>query len=235
MTSEPITLHHLENSRSQRILWLLEELEVPYTLKVYKRTPEKLAPKDLLEVHPLGKSPVLTDGQGSERLVLAESGAIVEYLVNRYGKEKFGVDESSSAWVDNLYWSHYSEGSLQPLLTRRFIYQIIPTRAPFFIRPMAKGLFTKVDQNLIAPELEKHGKMIESRLEQVASKGGWFAGLAHPTSADFILSFTLEVFVQRAPEYTGKLTKEYVKRVQSREAYKRVLEKGGDYALVFQE
>ncbi|KAG2005048.1 glutathione S-transferase [Coprinopsis cinerea AmutBmut pab1-1] len=218
-TAPTLTLHHLENSRSQRILWLLEELGVPYDLKIYKRTPEKRAPKELFDVHPLGKSPVLTDGP---KLTLAESGAIVEYLISRYGKDKFGLDENSDAWVENMYWAHYSEGSLQPLLTRRFIYKVVPDRTPFFIRPVARLLFNNLDSVLIAPELEKHGKLIESRLEEVSSTGGWLAGQSHPTSSDFILSFTLEVFTLAAPAYAGPKTKQYVEKIKSSAAYQRV-------------
>ncbi|KAG8750585.1 hypothetical protein FRC12_012816, partial [Ceratobasidium sp. 428] len=153
--SQKIIVHHLNNSRSQRILWLLEELEVPYEIKRYERTEDMLAPKELRDVHPLGLSPVITDGE----IVLAESGAIVgafpsswngndstkahlillEYLIGKYGAGRFNPPESG--YVDNLYFTHYTEGTLMPLFVNRIIFTVAPQRAPFFIRPVMNLIF----------------------------------------------------------------------------------------------
>ncbi|KAF6766063.1 glutathione S-transferase [Ephemerocybe angulata] len=232
--SPTLVLHYLENSRSHRILWLLEELGVPYTLKVYKRTAVGLAPPELHKVHPLGKAPVLTDGP----LMLAETAFIVEYLISKYGKEKFRIsDESSQAWRDNVFYTHYAEGSVQPPIIRRYVNNKFVNHVPIFLRPVARVLFNKFDVATIAPDLEKHGKLIESHLEVVESKGGWFAGTGEdkPTSADFMMSFTLETFLKVAPEFVGPKTKEYVKRLEARPAYQRATEKAGGYLFLYKE
>ncbi|EJU03396.1 thioredoxin-like protein [Dacryopinax primogenitus] len=115
-----LVLHHLNNSRSQRILWLLEELGVPYEIKSYHRLPSMQAPPELKAIHPLGKSPVMQDGDVN----LAESGAIIEYLIKKYGKGRF--DPGEDGWVDNLYYTHYAEGSLQPIIVMSLIFSILP-------------------------------------------------------------------------------------------------------------
>ncbi|TFK62860.1 thioredoxin-like protein [Pluteus cervinus] len=223
MATSKVVLHHLEDSRSQRILWLLEELEVPYEIKKYKRTPEKRAPPELLEVNPLGKSPFITDGEVN----LGESGAIVEYLIGKYGQGKFDPPENGR--LDNLYFTHFAEGSLGPVLTRRAIFDIVPDHSPALVRPLIRALFQKVDQAVNVPEFRNQGKMIETHLEK---SGDWFAGGNSPTSADFLMSFGMETFVLRSPESLGPKSKEYVERIQARPAYKRALEKGGEYAYV---
>ncbi|KAF8652540.1 hypothetical protein AX16_004352 [Volvariella volvacea WC 439] len=219
-----LTLHHLNNSRSQRILWLLEELELPYEIKKYQRTAQGLAPPELLAINPLGKSPVISDGD----VVLAESGAIVEYLIAKYGKGQFDPPETGR--LDNLYFTHYAEGSLQPILVRRLLFRTIPKNSPTLLRPLLNTVFQKLDKTLNGAELERHGKLIETHLEK---SGDWIAGGSHPTSADFLMSFCLDTFISRGPEYLGPKSREYVKRIQERPAYKRALEKGGkyDYAL----
>ncbi|KAH9485984.1 Glutathione S-transferase 3 [Psilocybe cubensis] len=218
-----VVVHHLEDSRSQRVLWLLEELNVPYEVKKYKRTPQRLAPKELLDVHPLGKSPVITDGA----VTLAESGAIVEYLIKKYGAGK--VDVSESGWIDDLYFTHYSEGSVQPLLVRRLVFRLLPQRVPALIRPIVKNVLTKADSLMNGPDLRKHGDLIEKHLEK---NKVWFAGGDNPTASDYMMGFTLEILVNRAPEVAGPKTIEYVRRMQARPAYKRALEKGGEYAYI---
>ncbi|KAF9539410.1 thioredoxin-like protein [Agrocybe pediades] len=217
-----ITVHHLNNSRSQRVLWLLEELEVPYEIKKYKRAPEGRAPPELLAIHPLGKSPIITDGETT----VAESGAIVEYLIQKYGSEKSTVP--SSGQLDNLYYNHYAEGSLQPVLTRCEIFSKIPPAMPFFLRPILRFVFNQVHKVLDGPELMNHSKMIEAHLENRT----WFAGGDHPTSADYLMGFTLEHFLSVVPEYAGPRIVEYVKRIQDRPAYKHALERGGEYAFL---
>ncbi|RDB16418.1 Glutathione S-transferase 3 [Hypsizygus marmoreus] len=214
-----IVLHHLNNSRSQRILWLLEELEIPYELKKYQRNAQRRAPKELFDVNPLGRSPVITDGD----VTIAESGAIVEYLIRRYG---IGANVPDDKWVDNIYFTHYAEGSLQPHLANRLLYQLIPKRSPLILRPLVGSIFKQVDSTLVEPELKRHGKFIEDHLTKTK---GWFAGGPNITSADYMMSYGLETFIARAPEHAGPKMIEYVKKVQARPAYKRALEKGGEY------
>jgi len=143
-----ITVHHLETSRSQRVLWLLEELGVPYEIKVYKRDPRtRLAPPELKKVHPLGKSPVITDGD----LVVAESGAILEYLAERYGSQGQGdvaqllTTPGTPEHLQLRFWMHYAEGSLMNWLVMKLVFMTIPTQPmPFFVRPIARELCKKV-------------------------------------------------------------------------------------------
>ena len=130
-----ITVHHLNNSRSQRVLWLLEELGLTYEIKRYERDPKTmLAPASLHEVHPLGKSPVITDGD----LTLAESGAIIEYLVDRYGNGRLRPAIGTPEYLRYTYWLHYAEGSAMPPLLLKLIFdQIEKNSSPFFVRPNA--------------------------------------------------------------------------------------------------
>ena len=127
-----ITVHHLNNSRSQRILWLLEELGVPYEVKRYEREPSLQAPAALRAVHPLGKSPVITDGDRT----LAESGAILEYLVDTYGNGRFKPVAGTPERIHYTYFLHYAEGSLMPLLFMKLVFNRIPERLPFLMKPV---------------------------------------------------------------------------------------------------
>ncbi|KAF9041197.1 thioredoxin-like protein [Panaeolus papilionaceus] len=216
-----LIVHHLNDSRSQRILWLLEELDVPYEIKTYQRTPEMQAPPELLKVNPLGKSPVITDGE----LNLAESGAIVEYLISKYGNGKIIVPESGL--VDEVYYKHYAEGSLMPLLTQYLMFTIIPQKSPFFLRPILKFVFNKITQAMLLPQIKANFAMVESHLAKRSSM--WIAGGSTPTAADFQMAFCLEAVVVEAPEFVGPKTKAYVEMVHKREAYQRASKKGGDY------
>ncbi|KIM85812.1 hypothetical protein PILCRDRAFT_817024 [Piloderma croceum F 1598] len=180
------------------------------------------APKELLEITPLGKSPAITD----EDVVLGESGAIIEYLISKYGKDK---DKPSQAgWLDNLYYTHYAEGTLMPLLVNKLIFSLIPARAPFFIRPLLWMVFGQLDKQILLPQIGKNRDMIETHLKNTPS--GWFSGGDHPTSADYMMSFPLEVFASRGGDDVGEVITEWVKKVHARPAYKRALEKGGEYA-----
>ncbi|KDQ10410.1 hypothetical protein BOTBODRAFT_163976 [Botryobasidium botryosum FD-172 SS1] len=216
-----LVVHHLNNSRSQRILWLLEELEIPYSIKKYERTPTMVAPKELKDVHPLGKSPVITDGD----LTIAESGAIVEYIIAKYAKGR--CQPPDSGFVDNLYFSHYAEGTIMPVLFNKLIFTLIPARAPFLIRPVARVICAGVTKTLVEPQLRTNGEMIEKHLEK--TNGGWFAGGDVPTAADFMMLFPMEAIVKRAPDCLGEKSKAYVEMIHARPAYKRALEKGGRY------
>src|SRR5581483_5161249 len=165
-----ITVHHLNNSRSQRVLWLLEELGVPYEIRKYQRDAKTmLAPPELKRVHPLGKSPVITDGDNT----VAESGAIVEYLVERYGNGKLIPPANTPERLRYTYWMHYAEGSaMLPLLLKLIFGHIERSPAPFFIRPVIKGLVGQVNKSFIDPQLELHFDYIDAEL----GKSEWFAG-----------------------------------------------------------
>ena len=130
-----LTVHHLNNSRSQRVLWLLEELGVPYEIVRYQRQPDMRAPKELRAIHPLGKSPVITDNGNT----IAESGAIVEYLIATYGNGRLIPPPNTPERLRFTYWLHYAEGSaMQPLLLK-LLFTLMPKRAPALLRPSIHG------------------------------------------------------------------------------------------------
>jgi glutathione S-transferase len=223
-----ITVHHLENSRSQRVLWLLEELGLGYRVKRYERDPEtKLAPAALRKVHPLGKSPVITD----EGLTVAESGAIVEYLVGKYGANSgLAPAEGTPERLAYAYWLHYAEGSAMPPLLLGLIFRKMPEAPmPFFVRPVVRGIAEKVQKSFIAPQLALHFDFMEAEL----GKSEWFAGDEF-TAADIQMSFPLE-----AAGAAGLLgdarprLQDFVERIRARPAYQRALKKGGPYEMAF--
>ncbi|KAG8937040.1 hypothetical protein FRC02_008147 [Tulasnella sp. 418] len=215
-----LVLHHLNNSRSQRVLWLLEELEVPYEIKFYQRTPQMLAPKELKQVHPLGKAPILTDGD----MAIAESGAIVEYLIERYGNGR--AKAPAEGWIDNLYFTHYAEGTFMPLLQWKLVMTVVPDRAPLLIRPVARVIGNGVIKSLIDPQLKTNLQLVDNQLQK--HPGKWIAGGEEPTSADFMMLFAVETLASRVLEVPESI-KAYVALIHNRPAYKRALEKGGPY------
>jgi glutathione S-transferase len=220
-----ITLHHLENSRSQRVLWLLEELGVPYTVKLYKRDPKTmLAPPELRKVHPLGKSPVITDG----KTTVAESGAIVEYLVGRHGGGRLVPAEGTPEKLRYTYWLHFAEGSAMPPLLMKLVFDKVRTApVPFFIKPIVKGIAHKVTSSFIEPNIESQLAFMEAEL----TRRPWFAG-AEFSAADIQMSFPLEAAAARAglDSRYPKLT-DWLARIHARPAYARALEKGGPFTL----
>jgi len=227
MLQRMITVHHLETSRSQRVLWLLEELGLPYEIKFYKRHPvTRLAPPELKKIHPLGKSPVITDGE----LVVAESGAILEYLFERYGAQAQGEATQLTAQpgtpehLQLRFWMHFAEGSLMNWLVMKLVFMSIPTQPmPFFVRPIARELCKRVQQQLIDPNLATSTAFIEQHL----SGHSWFAG-EHLTLADFQMSFAVSALMSRADD-AARCPKmaAYVARMEARPAYQRALAKGG--------
>jgi len=221
-----IHVHHLNNSRSQRILWLLEELEVPYDITFYQRTADQRAPKELRNIHPLGKSPVITDGGTT----VAESGAIIQYIINKYGNGR--VAPPPEGELADIFFTHFSEGTLMPLLTNRLIFSIAPTQAPFFLRPLVWPICSLLDAKVVAEPLKASLKYVEDELNK--SPTGWFAGGPNPTMADYMMSFGLEAAADRLPDLLGPKTKAWVERVHERPAFKRGVVKGGkenyDYA-----
>ena len=219
-----ITVHHLENSRSQRVLWMLEELGLDYEVKPYKREPSMQAPASLRAVHPLGKLPVITDGGRT----LAESGAILEYLVEAYGNGRFAPKHGTAERLHYTYFLHYAEGSLMPLLFMKLVFNRIPERVPWMMRPVAKAISNGADKTLLGPQITNHFAFLEGEL----GKREWFAGPEF-TAADIQMSFPLEAAGARVG-FAGRLPKlkDFVARIQARPAYKRALEKGGPYTLL---
>ena len=219
-----IIVHHLNNSRSQRILWMLEELGVPYEVKRYAREPSMQAPASLRAVHPLGKSPVITDGDK----VLAESGAIIEYLGDTYGPGKLTPALGTPERLHYTYFLHYAEGSLMPLLFMKLVFGRIPGRLPFFMRPVGRAISNGANKTLLDPQIGNHFMFLESEL----SKRAWFAG-ADFTAADIQMSFPIEAAAARAG-LGGRLPrlKAFVEAIQARPGYKRALERGGPYSML---
>ena len=220
-----ITVHHLENSRSQRVLWLLEELGLPYEIRKYQRDPKTmLAPPELREVHPLGKSPVITD----DGITVAESGAIVEYLVERHGNGRLVPPAGTPERLRYRYWLHFAEGSAMPPLLLKLIFTRIPeSPMPFFVRPIARGISNKVLAALVDPNLVRQLDLMEAEL----GKSEWFAG-AEFSGADIQMSFPLEASAQRAGlDARRPKLMAFLKRIHARPAYQRALQRGGPYSF----
>jgi glutathione S-transferase len=221
-----ITVHHLNNSRSQRVLWLLEELGAAYEIVRYERDPKTmLAPASLKAVHPLGKSPVITE----DGLTVAESGAIIEYLVERHGKGRLVPPPGTPERLRYTYWLHFAEGSAMTPLLLALIFGRLPRQPmPFFVRPIVRTLSDKVSKALIEPQLRSQQRFMESEL----AKSTWFAGDEF-TAADIQMSFVVEASATRGglganhPRLTA-----WLERIHARPAYRRALEKGGPYELL---
>lgn len=224
-----ITVHHLNNSRSQRVLWLLEELAVEYEIKRYQRDAvTMLAPSELMRVHPLGKSPVITDVDQAVEITVAESGAIVEYLVERYGHGALIPPAHSAQRRQYTYWLHFAEGTAMPPLLMKLIFERIKsTKMPFFAKPIAKAIADNVLSSFVGPNLERQLDFMEAEL----AKTEWFAG-SEFSAADIQMSFPLEAAQQRAglngsrPKLTA-----FLKKIHLRPAYKKALERGGPYSF----
>jgi glutathione S-transferase len=222
-----ITVHHLNNSRSQRVLWLLEELELPYEIVHYQRDPKTmLAPPSLRAVHPLGKSPVVTTDDG---LALAESGAIIETLIERYGNGRLAPVAGTPEALRFRYWLHYAEGSaMPPLLLKLMFDQIEKAKMPFFAKPIAKAIAGKAKATFIMPNITSHLDFMEGEL----GKSKWFAGNAF-SGADIQMSFPVEAAVARGGlDASRPKLMAYLERIHARPAYMRALERGGPYGLL---
>lgn len=219
-----ITVHHLENSRSQRVLWLLEELEVDYEVKRYERnTKTMLAPPELKAIHPLGKSPVITD----EGQTIAETGAIIEYLIEQRGKGRLRPAPGTPEALDYRYWLHYGEGSLMPLLVMKLIMGAIPGKTPAPVRFVAKGIVGAVNSQFIGPNLANHIAF----MDQALRGREWLVGNTL-TGADIQLSFPAEALCVRGGAGVPASITDYVARIQARPAYQRALKRGGPYRLM---
>ena len=216
-----LIVHHLNNSRSQRVLWLLEELGLPYEIKYYQRNAKTmLAPPELRAVHPLGKSPVVTDGD----VTVAETGAIVEYLVDKAGgqlRPAAGTPERLR-WT---FWLHYAEGSLMSPLLMKLVFSIMPARSPLLLRGMVKNITRRAQIGFVDPQLQNHFDFLEGEL----GKSTYFAGDEF-SAADVMMSFPLETGALRGGAFEGRpRLKAFVERIHARPAYKTAIEKGGPY------
>jgi glutathione S-transferase len=216
-----LTVHHLNNSRSQRVLWLLEELEVPYEIVKYERDSKtSLAPPSLRAIHPLGKSPVITDGATT----VAESGAILEYLVETYGHGRFAPARDTPDFQRYRYFLHYAEGSLMPFLVMRLITGRM-RKAPFLVRPIAKAIAGKVDDGFVTPNLERHVAFLDGEL----ATRSWFAG--ELSAADCQMLFPMQAIATRMRSAPPRIA-EWVARAEQRPAYQRALARGGAYSIM---
>ena len=218
-----LVVHHLNNSRSQRMLWLLEELGVPYEVKRYERDAKTmLAPPSLLAIHPLGKSPVIVDGD----VTVAESGAIIEYLVGKYGDGRLLPPVGTAQRLRYTYWLHYAEGSaMTPLLLKLVFDRVATNPAPWPVSAIARRIAATVTNAFIAPNLKRHFDYIEAELNLHT----WFAGEEF-TAADIQMSFPLEIAVPRAGLSASRPKSiAFLERIRTRDAYKRALQRGGKY------
>ena len=221
-----IVVHHLNNSRSQRVLWLLEELDLEYEIRHYRRDARTmLAPPELRAVHPLGKSPVVTDGE----FTLAESGAIVEYLVERRGGGRLAPAPSSPERLRYVYWLHFAEGTaMPPLLMKLILDRIEKGPMPFFARPIARGIAQRLKSSFVEPNIARNLDYMEGELK----RSEWFAGNEF-TAADIQMSFPLEAAVARAGLDASRPNLMYfIERCHARPAYRRALQRGGKYELL---
>jgi glutathione S-transferase len=220
-----IVVHHLENSRSQRVLWLLEELGLPYEIEHYQRDAKTmLAPDSLRAVHPLGKSPVVSDGENT----VAESGAIIEYLVERHGAGRLVPAIGTPEHLRYRYWLHFAEGSAMPPLLMKLVFdKVASAPMPFFVKPVARGISAQVLKSFVMPNIERQLGYMEAELAQRP----WFAG-AEFSAADIQMSFPLEAAAQRAG-LDAKRPKlmAWLGRIHARPAYQRALERGGPYSF----
>lgn len=220
-----LTVHHLNNSRSQRVLWLLEELGLPYEIQHYQRDARtSLAPPELRRVHPLGKSPVITDGG----FTVAESGAILEYLVDRYGQGRLKPTGEQDL-LHYRYYLHFAEGSAMPPLLMKLVFNNVKRAPmPFFVKPVARGIANKVLAGFVQPNIDAQLRFLESEL----AARPWFAG-AEFSAADVQMSFPLEAAAARGGAMDGyPKIKAFLDRIHARPAYKRALERGGPYDLL---
>jgi glutathione S-transferase len=220
-----LTVHHLNNSRSQRVLWLLEELGVPYEIQKYERDAQTmLAPPELARIHPLGKSPVVVD----DGAVVAESGAIIEHVLDKYGAGMLRPPAGTDDRRRFTYWLHFAEGSAMPPLLLKLVFDRVESGpAPFFVRPIARGIARKVKSLMIEPNLKRQLDFMEGEL----TRSEWFAGDTF-SAADIQMSFPVEAAQQRAGlDASRPRLMAFLKRIHARPAYRKALERGGPYSF----
>ncbi len=216
-----ITVHHLNNSRSQRVLWLLEELGVSYDVKRYQRDAKTmLAPPELRAIHPLGKSPVISD----DGRIVAETGAIIDYLTERHGNGSLTPPAGTDARLRYTYWMHYAEGSAMTPLLLKLIFTRMPLSAPGLLRGVVKGIAKQGEARVADPQIKTHVDYWEAEL----GKSEWFAGQEF-SAADIMMSFPLEAASARAGARSQPRIAAFLDRIHSRPAYRAALTKGGPY------
>ena len=216
-----LIVHHLNNSRSQRVLWMLEELGVPYEVKHYQRNAKTmLAPPELRAVHPLGKSPVVQDGL----LTVAESGAILEYLADTYAQGRLRPEPGSEDARRCTYWMHYAEGSAMPLLLLKLIFDQMQGKAiPWAVRPIAGAIAGRLKGLLVNHQLPQHMEHQELALTQAP----WFSGSQFGI-ADIQMSYPVEAEKARGGlDARYPKLNDYLERIHARPTYARALERGG--------
>ncbi|OMQ23541.1 MULTISPECIES: glutathione S-transferase family protein [Serratia] len=220
-----IVVHHLESSRSQRILWFLEELGVPYRVQRYARDKTTmLAPPELKKIHPLGKSPVLVDGD----LALAESGAIIEYLQEVYDVQGHFKPSDFHARQEYRYWLHYAEGSLMPLLVMKLVFSRLGhPPIPWLIRPVAGAIGKGVQKEYLDKQIATHRVYLEQHLNHNL----WFAGDRF-SAADIQMSFPLEAMAARGGLEGCPNLQGYLQRIHVRPAYQQALQQGGPLKIL---
>ena len=221
-----LVLHHLERSRSRSFLWLFEELGLDYEIKEYKRNPKTFrAPPELRKIHPLGKAPIVTDGD----VVLAESGAIIDYVLATYGEGRLQPESGTEAARQLRYFLYYAEGSLMPPLLLRLIFdKVQEAKMPFLVKPVINGIVKKVNQAFIEGEMTLHTEFLETTL----SKHTWLTGDMF-TAADIAMNYPVESLVARGrrPESETKHLRAFLERARERPAYQRALERGAGEAF----
>ena len=218
-----ITVHHLDHSRSQRILWLLEELGLPYDIRFYKRQADMLAPPELKAIHPLGKSPVIQDSLLPGRAI-AETGAIMDYLLTQYGRGALMPELGTPERLDYTYWMYAAEGTFMTPLLLKLITDSIGPKAPLFVRPVAQGIARALRKMLVTPNLQAHSQFWEDAL----SHAPWFCGDDF-TAADIMMSFPVEAAAGRAGAADKPHIRAWLKAIHQRPAYRRALDRGGPY------
>ena len=217
-----IIVHHLADSRSQRVLWLLEELGLDYEVKRYERDAQTmLAPPELRAIHPLGKSPVIED----HSIKVAETGAIIEYLLDAHGQGRLRPARGTEEARRFTYWLHYAEGSAMTPLLLRLIFSQLPKRAPALVRPIINGVSKAMNARMIQPQLDSHLDYWEAEL----ARSEWFAGDQF-SAADIMMSFPLEAAAARAGAGQRAKIAAFLQRIHARPAYARALERGGPYS-----
>ncbi|MAA76253.1 MAG: glutathione S-transferase [Salinisphaeraceae bacterium] len=220
-----LTVHHLENSRSQRILWLLEEIGLDYAVERYERDPKTmLAPASLKKVHSLGRSPVITDGDE----VIAETGAIIDYLIEDKSDGALSPERGTPAWRRYNHFLHYAEGSLMPLLVMKLITSVLGKKpTPLLFRPMGGLVGLGMQKQFIDPRIRQNLEYLDAQL----GDADWFVE-NRLTGADIMLSFPLEASKARGGLAQFPRLIAYVDRFQALPGYQRALERGGPYAIL---
>ena len=218
-----LTVHHLNQSRSQRVLWALEELNLPYQIVRYQRGADMLAPDSLKKIHPLGKSPIVeNDGH-----VIAESGAILEYLQEIGDPESRFKPQDIEGKLQYRFWLHYAEGSLMSLMMIKLVLQMLgKSPVPLGLRTVGKVLGTGVQKAWLNNQIATHAGFIESHL----AKTPWFAG-ENPSMADIQMSFPLFALLSRGGIPSLRNIAAWKARVEARPAWQQAIEKGGPFSL----